>query len=453
MKRMSVAAWLGLGCAVSISSSAWADVDQLFDLDSFTLDNGLTVVVIENHTAPIATHMIWYGVGAADEPPGLSGIAHFLEHLMFKGTTTAPDRDFSEEISRQGGNDNAFTSWDYTAYHQTIAVDRLPIVMALEADRMANIAFAPDEVLTERDVIIEERRQRIDSSPSARLGEQMAAARYRNHPYGVPIIGWEHEMAALSTDALTDFYDTWYAPNNAIVVISGDVTIDDVRPMVEAAYGDIEARPIPERTRPSEPPADALTTVTLVDPTVTQAQWRRIYRAPSYSSVEGSEAHALQVTAEILGGGTTSTLYRALVLDQQLATSAGAFYSADDRDYGMFFIYATPRPGIEMADLEQAIDDTVATFLTDGFDETEIAAAQQRLTTAAVYARDGFFEPARIVGAALSNGETLEDIEQWPQRIAAVTPEEMQAIATDILTPENGLTGYLLPESDPETDQ
>jgi zinc protease len=451
MKRSYAAIALGLGFSLSLPSAAWATVDQLFELDGFTLDNGLTVVVIENHTAPIATHMVWYQVGAADEPPGQSGIAHFLEHLMFKGTTTDPDRDFSEEISRQGGNDNAFTSWDYTAYHQTIAVDRLPMVMALEADRMANIAFAPDEVVTERDVIIEERRQRIDSSPGARLGEQMAAARYRNHPYGVPIIGWEHEMAELSTEALVDFYETWYAPNNAIVVISGDVTVDEVRPMVEATYGTIEARPVPDRVRPSEPPVDGQTTVTLSDPTGTQSQWRRIYRAPSYSSADGDEAYALQVLAEVLGGGTTSDLYRTLVLDRQLATSAGSFYSADNRDYGMFFLYATPRPGGDLAELERAMDESVAAFLADGLDETDVAAAQQRLTTAAVYARDGFFEPARIVGAALANGETLEDIEAWPQRITAVTIADMEAAAANILVPENGLTGYLLPEADRET--
>lgn len=452
MKHCYVALAAGLGLNLVLPVTAFGTIDRLFDLETFTLDNGLQVVVIENHTAPIVTHMVWYRVGAADEPPGQSGVAHFLEHLMFKGTTTDPDRDFSEEISRQGGNDNAFTSWDYTGYHQTVAVDRLPMVLLLEADRMANLALDPDEVITERDVIIEERRQRIDSSPGARLGEQMAAAGYRNHPYGIPIIGWEHEMAMLSTEALTDFYETWYAPNNAIVVISGDVTVDEVRPMIEAAYGGIEPRQVPERARPTEPPVDALITVTQVDPTVTQAQWRRVYRAPSYASAEGNEAHALQVTAEILGGSTTSDLYRALVLDQQLATSAGAFYSGSDRDYGQLFVYATPRPEVDLDTLEQAIDEVIADFLSNGLGEAEVAAAQQRLTTAAIYARDGFFEPARIVGAALANGESLEAIETWPQRIAAVTPEDAHAIAAEILVPENGLTGYLLPDAVMETN-
>lgn len=452
MKRYYVAFAVGLGLAAAPALTASATVDRLFDLESFTLDNGLQVVVIENHTAPIVTQMVWYRVGAADEPPGQSGVAHFLEHMMFKGTTTDPDRDFSEEIARQGGNDNAFTNWDFTVYHQTIAVDRLPMVLALEADRMANLALAPDEVITERDVIIEERRQRVDSNPGARLGEQMSAARYRNHPYGIPIIGWEHEVASLTIDELADFYETWYAPNNAVVVISGDVTVDEVRPMIEEAYGGIEARPLPERIRPSEPPVDALTNVTLIDPTVTQPQWRRVYRAPSYASAEGSEAHALQVMAEVLGGSTTSDLYRTLVLDQQLATSAGAFYSGGDLDYGQVFLYATPRPDTDLATLEQAIDAVVAEFLNNGLDEAAVAAAQQRLTTAAIYARDGFFEPARLVGGAVANGESLEAIENWPATIAAVTPEDTVAIATEILVPENGLTGYLLPEPATETN-
>ncbi|MEM7443400.1 MAG: pitrilysin family protein [Pseudomonadota bacterium] len=453
MKNFGAAMVLGTGLLLSVPTAASDDVQRLFDLDSFTLDNGLEVVVIENHTAPIVTHMIWYRVGAADEPPGQSGIAHFLEHMMFKGTTTDPDRDFSEEISRQGGNDNAFTSWDYTAYHQTVAVERLPIVMALEADRMRNLALDPAEVLTERDVIIEERRQRTDSSPSARLGEQMAAARYRNHPYGIPIIGWEHEMETLSIEQLADFYDTWYAPNNAIVVISGDITAEEARPLVEAAYGDIEARPVPERVRPSEPPVDAVTTISLSDPTVNQPQWRRIYRVPSYSSTDSNEPYALQVMAEVLGGTTTSPLYRSLVLEQQLATSAGAFYSGDNRDYGRLFLFASPAPETDLATLEQALDDLVAEFLSEGPDPDDVAAAKRRLTTAATYARDGFFEPARIVGAALSNGESLEAIEEWPLRIAAVTAEETLDVAIGYLRPENGLTGYLLPESVSEIAQ
>ncbi|MEM8589198.1 MAG: pitrilysin family protein [Pseudomonadota bacterium] len=452
MTRIGWALAGAIAVSPMIPLSASATVDQLFELDGFTLDNGLEVVVIENHTAPIVTHMVWYRVGAADEPPGQSGIAHFLEHMMFKGTTTDPDRDFSAEISRQGGNDNAFTSWDYTGYFQTVAVDRLPMVLALEADRMVNLSLDPEEVLTERDVIIEERRQRIDSNPGARLGEQMAAARYRNHPYGIPIIGWEHEMAGLSIDDLADFYETWYAPNNAVVVISGDVTAEEIRPLIEETYGAVEARPVPERMRPAEPPVDAVATVTLTDPTVTQPQWRRIYRAPSFASADGNEAYALQVMSQVLGGSTTSELYQALVLDQQLATSAGAFYSGDNRDYGQFFVYATPRPETDMAALETAIDDVIAAFLANDIDEDEVAAAQQRLTTAAVYARDGFFEPARIVGAAVANGESLEAIEAWPRRIAEVTADDAIAAARAILTPENGLTGYLLPEPATETN-
>jgi len=232
----------------------------------FKLSNGMDVVVIPDHRAPVVTHMVWYKVGAADEPKGVSGIAHFLEHLMFKSTDKIAVGDFSKIVSKLGGQDNAFTGQDVTAYHQRIAKEQLGTLMEMEADRMTHLRLTNDEVATERQVIIEERRSRIENNPGARLDEQMNATLYLSHPYGVPVIGWEHEMAKLSREDALRFYKRYYAPNNAILVVAGDVTVDEVKRLAEATYGKVPANPeVDGRTRPQEPPHIAARRLTLKD--------------------------------------------------------------------------------------------------------------------------------------------------------------------------------------------
>ncbi|NJM83889.1 MAG: insulinase family protein, partial [Tabrizicola sp.] len=222
---------------------------------NFQLENGLDVVVIEDHRAPVVVNMIWYRVGAADEPAGHSGIAHFLEHLMFKGTDKVAPGAFSATVEAQGGDDNAFTSWDYTAYFQRVAADRLDLMMEMEADRMRNLRLLEEDVLTERQVILEERSQRTDSSPGSLLSEQMRAAQYLSSPYGVPIIGWRHEMAQLSREDALEYYERFYAPNNAILIVAGDVDPEEVRKLAEAHYGPLApSAGISPRLRPQEPP-------------------------------------------------------------------------------------------------------------------------------------------------------------------------------------------------------
>ena len=298
---------------------------QIFNPATFTLDNGLEVVVIENHRAPVVTHMVWYKVGAADEPPGKSGIAHFLEHLMFKGTEQRGPGEFSEIIARNGGRENAFTSQDYTGYFQTITADRLALMMELEADRMTGLVLTDEIIQPERQVVIEERRSRTDSSPRARLSEQVTAATYSNHPYRLPVIGWEHEIRALKREEIIDFYQTWYAPNNAVVVVSGDITPEQVRKLAETHYGPIPAKELPPRIRPSEPPHHAPREVVLRDARVDQPGWSRRWLAPSYVAGDKEHAYALVILAEIIGGGSSSRLYSSLVIDQALAVSAGAW--------------------------------------------------------------------------------------------------------------------------------
>jgi zinc protease len=438
--------WLGVLVAAFTLAGAAPMRAAVFNPETFTLDNGLQVVVVPNHRAPVVAHMVWYRVGAADEPLGKSGIAHFLEHLMFKGTKTVPPGAFSDTVARLGGNENAFTAQDYTAYFQAVAVEHLETVMRLEADRMANLVLTDEAVLPERDVILEERRSRIGNDPGAELGEMTRATLFLHHPYRIPIIGWENEIRRLTTEDAVDFYETWYAPNNAIVVISGDVTAEEVRPMAERTYGKLARRPVPDRARVEEPAQTAPRRVVLESPRVEQPSWSRLYLAPSYNRAEDGEAYALEVLAEILGGGPTSRLYRRLVVEDQVAAGAGAYYSGDALDLGTFGFYATPRPDGDVEAVEAAVEAEIEHLLKDGVSADEVESAKRRLQAGAIKARDSLFGPARAIGAALTTGGTIAEIEAWPERIGAVTAEQVHAAARAVLRPESSVTGVLLPE-------
>lgn len=419
----------------------------VFDPVSFTLDNGLQVVVVENHRAPIVHHSVWYRVGAADEQAGESGLAHFLEHLMFKGTETLEPGEFSDIIAANGGRENAFTSWDYTGYYQVVAADRLEIMMKNEADRMANLRLTDEVVLPEREVVREERRSRIDNEPASQLGEISRAVQFLNHPYRIPIIGWDHEIEQLSTEAAIAFYDKWYAPNNAVLIVVGDVEPQEVRRLAEKYYGVIPAKDIPERRRVVEPPQNAPREVRLSSPRVRQPQVSVSYLAPSYRQATGNEAYALQVASEVVGGGATSRLYSRLVVEQGIAGSAGAGYSPTNYDYSTFQFYVAPRPGQEVEPAEAALRKEIAELAEHGVTEQEVAAAKDRLVAGAVYARDDLSTAPRVIGAALTTGITLEQVESWPGRIAAVTAEEVNAALKQVLRPEQSVTSYLLPDS------
>ncbi len=420
---------------------------KVFDAASFTLPNGLTVVVVENHRAPVVTQMIWYRVGAADEVAGKSGLAHFLEHLMFKGTETAKAGEFSAVVAENGGTENAFTSRDYTGYWQTVAKDRLETVMRYEADRMQHIVLTDDVVYPERDVIVEERRQRIDANPSSQLDEAMMAALFQNHRYGVPIIGWQHEMEGLTTADALAFYRKWYGPDNAILVIGGDVTVDEVKPLVEKYYGPLVPVGVPaERVRVLEPPPTAARTVTLKSPQVAEPQWYRAYLLPHRKDLAEGDLEALQLLSEILGGSATSRLYKSLVVDQGLATSAGAYDRSDALDYPTFHLAAAPRQGVELATVEQAMQAEIDKLVQGGVTEEELRLAKDRLQASAVFARDEPSTGPHVIGAAMATGETLEHIQSWPERVEAVTVEQVNALLREFLKPERSVTGYLLPQ-------
>jgi zinc protease len=431
--------------AALIAGGANGAPAQVFNPETFTLENGMQVVVVTNRRAPVVTHWVWYKVGSADSPLGKSGLPHFLEHLMFKGTETIAPGDFSKTVARHGGEDNAMTSSDFTAYFQTIAKDRLPIVMGMEADRMANLRLSDEVVYPERDVIVEERQSRVDNEPSSILGEQIAAAQYLHHPYRLPVIGWMHEIESYTRDDAEQFYEQWYAPNNAVLIVAGDISAEELRPLAEQTYGQIAARPVPERHRVVEPPPRAERRVTLADPRVLQATLSRSYLAPTLRTEGAEHVHALEVLAEVLGGGSTSRLYRSLVVEQALATSAGAYYRGASLDQTMLRVVASPRPGVDLDRLEAALDAELTKLLEGGVEEAEVERVKRRMLAEATYARDSLSTAARSFGVALTTGGSIDDVELWPQRIAAVSVAEVEAAAAYVLEKRRSVTGLLLP--------
>ncbi len=441
---------LGILAVIAILTAAApaAGAAGLFHPTTFTLDNGMQVVVVENHRAPVVAHWVWYRVGTADSPVGKSGLPHYLEHLMFKGTDKIPPGAFSKIVARLGGNDNAMTSYDFTAYFQMIARDRLEKVMEMEADRMVNLRITEQDARTERDVILEERRSRVDNEPSSLLNERMTAVQYLNHPYRLPVIGWFHEIQSYTREDALAFYRTWYHPANAILIVVGDITAEELRPLAERTYGRIEGRPVPTRQRLREPPQTSERIVELRDPRVRQPSVVLSYLAPSYHSEGGEQAYALEVLAELFGSGTTSRLYRSLVVDRAIAASAGAYYRGSSLDPTTFRIYGSPRPGKTLEEVEKALDAEVKRLLSGDISEEEVARVKKRMLAEAVYARDSLNGVARIFGVALTTGQTVEDVEAWPDRIAAVTREQVQKAARAVLRSDHLVRGRLLPSKD-----
>ncbi len=414
----------------------------------FTLSNGMQVVVIPDHRAPVVTHMVWYRVGAADELRGTSGIAHFLEHLMFKSTDKIAVGDFSKIVSRLGGQDNAFTGHDATSYFQRVAKDRLPKMMEMEADRMVNLRLDEKEVLTERDVILEERRSRVDNNPASLMDEQMNAALYLNHPYGVPVIGWYHEIAKLSREDAMNFYKRYYAPNNAILVVSGDVTPEEVRTMAEATYGKIAANPDvkPTRVRPQDPPQMAPRRLELKDPRAGNASFNRYYQAPSYVTAKPGEAEALDLMMKIAASGSTSRLYKKVVVEDRLASSANGSYSGYGLDGGTLSLYAVASEGVPLEKVEAAVDAVLAEVAKNGVTEAELQRAKNGYLADYVYDSDNQASLARRYGWNLVVGRTVADVEAWPERIAKVTTGDIKRVAAQYLDMKGAVTGYLLPD-------
>lgn len=416
---------------------------------SFQLDNGMDVVVIEDTRVPVVQHMVWYRAGAADEPAGASGVAHFLEHLLFKATETLESGELSATVAANGGRDNAFTSWDFTGYFQRVASDRLELMMQMESDRMVNIRLTERDIVTERQVIIEERNQRVENNPRALFSEQVNAAQFLNHRYGVPIIGWMHEMEGLGMEDVMAFYKRHYSPNNAILVVAGDVDPEEVRRLADRYYGVIPANPdLVERARAQEPPQNAERRLTFKDPRVAQPYVSRSYLAPERDSGSQEKAAALTFLAEVLGGGTTSYLTEKLQFDTQTVVYAGAFYSGMALDDTTFDVIVVPAPGVSLQDAEDAMDAALTQFIEDGVDSEQLERIKMQLRASEIYARDNAEGIANRYGRALTSGLTVEDVQAWPDILQAVTEEDIIEAARAVLRRETSVTGWLMQEEE-----
>jgi zinc protease len=450
LRLLALVRLLALAIAFAVAPAAAQTTSQR--PASFTLANGLQLVVIPDHRTPVVTHMIWYKVGASDETPGKSGLAHFLEHLMFKGTAKHPAGEFSQTVIALGGQENAATSFDYTNYYQRVPKEKLPTMMEFEADRMTGLVLKDENVLPERDVVLEEYNMRVGNSPDARLTEQMMAALYLNHPYGRPTIGWKHEIEKLNREDALAFYKRFYAPNNATVVIAGDVEPEEVRKIAERTYGLQPAQPaIPaQRIRPQEPPPVAPRTVTLADPRVEQPSVRRYYLVPSAHTTSGKDSATLDVLAQALGGGANSLLYRALVIDRPLAVNAGGWYQSTALDDSQFAVAASPKPGVDFPEIEKVMDQVIADVAQNGIKAEDLERVKTQLVSAAVYARDNQAEMARWYGGALTAGLSIDDVLAWPDQVRAVTAEEVRDAARKWLVKDRSVTGYLIKDLSPK---
>ncbi len=435
---------------VLFTTSAFAQTTLTSDPpETFTLQNGLQVLVIQDHRTPVVTQMVWYKVGSADETPGKSGLAHFLEHLMFKGTAKNPEGEFSKTVLNVGGNENAFTSVDYTGFFQRIPREQLAKMMEFEADRMTGLILKDENVLPERDVVLEEYNMRVANNPEARLNEQIMAELYLNHPYGRPVIGWHHEIEKLDREDALAFYHRFYAPNNAILVIAGDTDAKEVRPLAEATFGKVAAQPaIPvRRIRPQEPKPVAARTVTLADPRVEEPGVRRYYLVPSATTAAPGESAALDVLAQLLGSGSNSYLYRALVVDRPLAVGASAAYQSTSLDPTQFWISVSPKPGVEFSTVEQIVDNCIADIEQNPIHAEDLERVKTQLIAEAIYAQDNQATLARWYGGGLATGMSVEDIRSWPDRIRAVTAEQVRDAAKKWLRKERSVTGYLIKDT------
>lgn len=422
--------------------------EGVFKPEEFTLPNGLKVITATNRRAPMVKVMLWYKVGSVDEPHGRSGIAHLFEHLMFNGTKTVGPGEFMRRITDVGGENNAFTSWDYTAYHELIAKEHLDMVLGLEADRMVNLNLTDPAIAKEIKVVLEERRKRTENDPESRLGDAMFAALFPGHPYSIPVIGWESEISASSFDDIRAFYKKWYGPDNAILVISGDVDAAEILPLVRKHFGGLRPVNPPKPIDANRQKADVSSRVTLRDPQVGQPSLQVLYAAPSFNTAaDKREAHALEVLAEIMGGGATSRLYKSLVVDKKLCVGAAASYDLDSRFDSLLSFSIVPASTEEayLQKAEAALHVELAKAAERGFTDAEVAEAKKRLQRSAIFARDSVETPASIIGSAEATGTGAAAVENWPEMIAAVTTKDVNLAAQKVLPQPDNVTGILLP--------
>jgi len=435
-------------CLILIGILFFSDVPAraaVFHPDTFTLANGLQVVVVQNRLSPAVSQMVWYKAGAADEIAGHTGLAHYLEHLMFKGTPNIPAGAFSRIVAEMGGNDNAFTGHDSTAYYETVAADKLGAIMQMEADRMQNLRITPETASTELQVVLSERQERTGNSPQGLFQEKVRSVLFPRHPYGRPVIGLQEDIARATVEDAREFYEHYNAPNNAIVVISGNVELGDVMRLAAGTFGCVPQRSVPARAGFPALSLPLEQRVEMKDARVQQAHVQVHVVVPSYATQKGREAYALEVLAEALGGGEVGILYKELVLRQKVASGFDVNYDPQMRGPSDFTLIATPQPGKTIEELESALDGALRRLASQGIDGATIAAARGRLSRAAVFARDSLTAPGKVFGDALTTGGSVEDVEKWPSRIRRIGPKDVNAALRKFVRNPHRVTGVLMP--------
>ena len=425
--------------------SLFVPLEAFGNVTSFSLENGMKVVVVEDHRAPVVTHMVWYRAGASDENSGKSGIAHLLEHLLFKETENVGNGEFSQTVAALGGSDNAFTSQDYTAYYQRVSKQYLDLMMYYESDRMKNLKISELDFNTEVKVVIEERSQRTDSKPGALFNEQNMASLYLNHPYGVPIVGWRHELDDLVLEDAIDFYKTYYSPNNAILIVSGDVDPKNVQILANKFYGSLENTIyLDVRKRPAEPPQIVERRLIFEDERVSQPYITRTYLAAERDPGQQREAAALTLLADLIGSdGIQSILGKTLQLDNKKAIYTNAYYNGLSYDDTNFSLIVVPNSDVTLLDIETELDRVINNFISKGIDEDHLERIKFQYKAQQIYSLDSAYSQARRFGVALTSGLTIEDVLAWPKIIQDIKSAEILAAAVSLFKKESSVTGWI----------
>ena len=431
-------------CVAALSMQAAAQTPG--SVGELKLDNGMRVIVKTDLRAPVVVSMVWYKVGSVDEVNGTTGVAHVLEHMLFKGTKTMPGGDFSKLVAAVGGRDNAFTSRDYTGYFQTVQKSQLPLMLKLEADRMVNALIPPEEFVKEIKVIQEERRWRTDDRPRSLVYEQLMATALRAHPYRIPTVGWMNDLLNMSADDARAFYEKWYAPNNATLVVVGDVSHDEVFKLAREHFGPHKAKVLPSRKPQDEPEQTGIRRITVKAP-AEQPYLLMAYRAPRLVDAEKDwEPYALDMLASVLDGNEAARFSRELIRGTQIASSVDASYDGVGRGPGFFFFSGVPTAGKTAAQLEQAVRNEVQKIIDKGVTEEELKRLKAQTIASRVYERDSMFFQARQIGSMEVIGLSHKLIDVMTEKFKAVTAEQVREVAKKYLIDDALTVAYLDPQ-------
>ncbi|MBF0262537.1 MAG: insulinase family protein [Magnetococcales bacterium] len=438
----------GVGFVVAMLAWLAPAAASALDTREFTLDNGLKGIVARESKAPVVIVQVWYRVGSADEKPGKTGLSHMLEHMMFQGTETVPPEQFSRIIAREGGEDNASTTTDYTMYYVKLASDRLELALRLEADRMRGLKLAEEEFKSENLVVREERRMRTDADPNQRMLERYRALVFGDHPYGRPVIGAMNEIEALTLTDLASWYQTYYAPNNATLVVVGDVDLEATEKLVRNYFSPLPAQPeIPRPRLPDPPRRETPARLEVIDKAAKLPIWMAGYTVPSLAMTpDSNDAMALDILAAVLGGGNTSRLHNRLIREQALAVSASCSYSGHALSWEQFSLSAMPKAGTDLKAIEAAMFTEVERLQKEPVPARELEKAQNGLIAERVYTMDSIDHIAWVIGRMSLNGVNWRVMfDDYPARVRAVTSADLQRVATRYLQPERLTVGILKP--------